>query len=103
MRDVRLSKTCLEQLNALLAQDVAPFGPRLVAQKRDLVYDLIGNFLAHHPDAKRPHRRLGLRVYAVRKTPFVLVSDFDDAELRVHFIFHRHANLDDLEPTSAEW
>jgi hypothetical protein len=103
MRVVRLSQTFLEQLNALLAQGIVPFGPSLVAQKRDLVYAFIGNFLARHPDAKQRHPRLGLRVYAVRKTPFVLVYDFDEIELRVHFIVHKRANLDDLDPTSAEW
>ena len=103
MRAVRLSKTFIEQLNALLAQGVAPFGARLVAEKRDLVYAFIGDFLVDHPGAKRPHPRLGLRTYAVRQTPFVLVYNFDDAQLRVHFIFHKHANLEDLDPTSAEW
>lgn len=103
MRDVRFSKTFIEQLNALLRQGVAPFGPRLVAEKRDLIYAFIADFLVHYPAAKRIQPRLGLRTYAVRKTPFVLVYDFDDAELRLHFVVHKHASLDDLDPTSAEW
>jgi mRNA-degrading endonuclease RelE of RelBE toxin-antitoxin system len=103
MRNVRLSKTFIEQLNALLTQGVAPFGPRLVAEKRDLVYAFIADFLARYPAAKRPHARLGLRTHAVRKTPFVLIYDFDDAELRVHFVVHKHASLEDLDPKSAEW
>ncbi len=72
MRDIRLSNTFINQLNVLLAQGVASFGARVVAQKRDLVFGLIHNFLAHHPAAERPHPRLGLRVHAVRKTPFVI-------------------------------
>jgi hypothetical protein len=32
-----------------------------------------------------------------------MLYDFDDTELRVHFIFHRHADLRDLDPGSVEW
>jgi hypothetical protein len=32
-----------------------------------------------------------------------VLYDFDDAEFRVHFVFHRHADLRDLDPASAEW
>ena len=103
MRTVRLSKTALDQLNALLAQGVEPFGVRVVAEKRDRVYATIEHFLAAHPAIKQPHPRLGLCVYPIIRTPFVVLYDFDDAELRVHFIFHRHADLRDLDPTSAEW
>ena len=103
MRTVRLSKTALDQLNTLLAQGVRPFGVRVVAEKRDRVYDTIERFLAVHPAAKTPHPALGLRVYPIARTPFVVLYDFDDAELRVHFIFHRHADLRDLDPASAEW
>ena len=103
MRRVRLSKTFQAQFDTLLEQGFPRFGERVVRQKRELVYRLIDKFLAHHPDAKRPLPGLGLRVYAVSKTPFVVLYDFDDAELRVHFVFHKHANLEDLDPASAEW
>jgi hypothetical protein len=33
----------------------------------------------------------------------VVLYDYDDAELRVHFIVHKNASLDDLGPGSAEW
>lgn len=103
MRRVRLSKTFLAQFDILLEQGFPLFGERVVRDKRDIVYDLIANFLAHHPNTKRPQPRHGLRVYSVSKTPFVIVYDFDDAELRMHFIFHKHANLEDLDPASVEW
>jgi mRNA-degrading endonuclease RelE of RelBE toxin-antitoxin system len=79
MRNVRVSKTALDQLNALLTQGIEPFGVRVVAEKRNRVYSPIA------------------------RTPFVVLYDFDDSELRVHFIFHRHADLGDLDPTSVEW
>ena len=99
MRTVRLSKTALEQLNALLEQGVPVFG----AEKRDRLYDTVQDFLAVHPRAKKPHRRLKLRVYPIADTPFMVLYDFDDAELRVHFVLHRGAYLRDLDPASAEW
>ena len=86
----------------LLAQGIPTFGSRVVSAKQDLVYDTVDQFLAAHPKAKRPDRRLKLRVYPISKTPFVLY-DFDDGELRVHFVFHRSADLSGLDPASAEW
>jgi hypothetical protein len=63
----------------------------------------IEGLLARAPAIKRPHPKLGLVVYPVIDTPFVLLYDFTEAELRVHFIFHRSASLEDLDPGSAEW
>jgi plasmid stabilization system protein ParE len=103
MRRVKFSKTFLRQLNMLLAQGVPRFGPSLVAEKRDLVYRTINQFLAEHPGAKRPNRHLRLHVYLISKTPFVVLYDFDDDELRLHFVFHKSASLKSLDPKSAEW
>jgi plasmid stabilization system protein ParE len=103
MRNVRFSKTALDQLNTLLAQGIELFGVRVVAEKRDRVYATIAHVLAAFPAIKRPHPDLGLCVYPIARTPFVMLYDFDDTELRVHFIFHRHADLRDLDPGSVEW
>ena len=103
MRNVRISKTALDQLNTLLAQGIEPFGVRVVAEKRDRVYATIEDVLTAFPAIKRPHPDLGLCVYPIARTPFVLLYDFDDSELRVHFIFHRHADLRDLDQSSIEW
>ena len=103
MRTVRLSRTFLESFDELLAQGEAKFGAKVIAEKRARVRRTIERFLAVHPAAKTPHPALGLRVYPIARTPFVVLYDFDDAELRVHFILHRHADLRDLDPASAEW
>lgn len=103
MKNVRYSTTFIEQFNLLLAQGEPKFGALVVDQKRDRVYDVIDSFLARHPDAKQPHSRLKLCVYPITKTPFVVLYDFDDAELRAHFIFHNHADLRTLDPTAAKW
>ena len=87
----------------MLGQGVGRFGSRVVAEKRDRVYDTLDQFLSHYPAAQTPHPKLGLRVYPISRTPFVVLYDFDDDELRVHFILHRSANLGDLDSTSADW
>lgn len=103
MRSVRLSKTFLEAFDMLLAQGEERFGALVIAEKRAAVKDTIENFLARHPSAKRPHRRLRLHVYPITDTPFMVLYDFDDAELRVHFIFHRKTDLRTVDPRAVEW
>jgi len=102
MRRVRVSKTFVNQLNALLGHGFPRFGARVITDKRERVFDVINNRLAHFPKIPADPA-LGLCVYPVAKTPFKLIYDFDDDELRVHFVFHVGASLDDLDPQSAEW
>lgn len=102
MRRVRVSRTFVDQLNALLEQGFPRFGARVVTEKRERVFGFITGHLAYFP--KTPaDPELGLCLYTVAKTPFKLVYDFDDDELRVHFVFHASASLVDLDPRSAEW
>jgi hypothetical protein len=103
MRTVRISKTFVRQLNELLAFGEDRFGSRVVDEKRTLVYAAIREKLALTPRLKRPHKRLKLTVYLVSKTPFMVLYDFDDAELRVHFAFQKGASFRGLDPKSAEW
>jgi plasmid stabilization system protein ParE len=103
MRAVRLSITFNDQLNELIAQGEDQFGIAVAEVKKQKVYSTIRSHLAHHPRTKKPHSRLGLVVYPVTDTPFVVLYDFDDAELRIHFVFHRHADLRDLDPKSVGW
>jgi hypothetical protein len=103
MRRVVRSRTYVSQLKDLLDQGVERFGSTVVEQKLVLIDHTLEVFLARHPMAKRPDRKLGLRLYPVSDTPFVLLYDFTDTELRAHFIFHKSASLEDLDPRSAEW
>ena len=61
--------------------------------------------LADFPGLKGAHKRLGLVVYPVSDTPFIVLYDFDAEELRVHFILRQGAGdrLDDLDPSLIEW
>jgi plasmid stabilization system protein ParE len=105
MRSVRYSVTARDQLRDLLAAGVSHFGPKVVAEKRDRLYNTIDNILARFPATKRPHAALNLIVYPISDTPFLVLYDFDDAELRVHFVLLKGAGsrLEDLDPASVVW
>lgn len=103
MRAIRLSITFNNQFNELLDFGEVNFGSLVAEHKKRAVYDAIEHYLGPHPGTRRPDLILGLRRYPVSDTPFVLLYDFDDVEVRVHFIVHEKASLDDLDPTSAAW
>ncbi len=103
MRRVRLSKTFLYQLDDLLAQGEAKFGTRVADDKLHRTYATINNHLVWFPATKRPDRRLKLHFYPVTKTPFVLAYDFDDDELRIHYVLHASADRRLLDPSDIAW
>jgi plasmid stabilization system protein ParE len=105
MRTVRYSVTARNQLRDLLTAGVPRFGAEVVAAKRNHVYATIDNFLARFPATKSPHPTLGLVIYPITDTPFLVLYDYDDAELRVHFVLLKGAGtrLEELDPASAEW
>lgn len=103
MRRVVRSRTYVSQLKALIEEGTAEFGPHVARRTLARVDHTLEIFLAGHPKAKRPRGKLGLCVYPITRTPFVVLYDFDDTELRVHFVFHKSASLEDLDPASAEW
>jgi hypothetical protein len=97
MRTVRVSKTALDQLNALLAQGIEPFGVRVVAEKRDRVYATIEHVLAAFPAVKRPHPTWDFASIRSpeRRSSCSMISTIP--KLRVHFIFLSHGDLRDLD------
>ena len=103
MRRVVRSRTYVAQLKELLDQGIERFGIAVVEQKLALIDRTLEIFLAQHPKAKPPHPTLGLRVYPISGTPFLVLYDFTETDLRTHFIFHKNASLEDLDPGSAEW
>ena len=103
MRSVRYSKTFNDQLVELLEFGEPIYGQRLVQEKQRLVFSTVETYLAQFPAAKRSEPSLGLTVYPISKSPFMILYDYDDTELRVHFVFHRSADLTELDPASAEW
>ncbi|RTL68581.1 MAG: hypothetical protein EKK41_15590 [Hyphomicrobiales bacterium] len=102
-RSVRFSKTFLDQFVEHLAWGEAHFGRSAADAVKDRVFYVIETLLARHPAVKRPHPGPGLIAYPVSGTPFVVLSDFDDAELRVPFILHARSDLAGLDPNASEW
>jgi hypothetical protein len=103
MRSIRVSLTFQDQLNALLAQGEDRYSAVVIQEKKALVYQTIRNHLAFFPASRIRDPDLGLRVYPVTNTPFVLLYDFDDAELRIHFVLHAHADRTRIDPSDVEW
>lgn len=105
MRAVVRSKTYRTQLETLLEIGARKFGMQVVEEKLARLDSVIEAHLAAHPGVKRPHPRLNLVVYPISGTPFIVLYDFDDQHLRMHFVFSKGAStrLDDLDPGSAEW
>ena len=102
-RAVKLSKTFNDQLVGQIDFGERRFGRRVAEQKKEKVLATIEGLLARTPAVKRPHPTLGLVVYPVTDTPFMVLYDFTETELRVHFVLHKSASLEDLDPNSAEW
>ena len=98
-----MSATARDQLQTLLIQGVPQFGAARVAEMRDRVVDAIRDRLSLFPSAKRRDPRLGLFVHTLRRPPFCILYDFDDDELRVHFIVHAHSDLRRLDPAHVVW
>ena len=105
MRAVVRSRTYRAQLQSLLEFGAQKFGMRVTEEKLATLDRVIDTYLALHPAVKRPHPKLNLVVYPISATPFIVVYDFDEHELRLHFVFSKGAGdrLDDLDPGSAEW
>ncbi len=103
MRTVRYSKTFTDQLHVLLRQGHWKVGARLVSEKRTIVYDTVDDHLMHFPGTGIADKRLRLWSYEVSRTPFVVLYDFDDTELRVHFVVHKRADRRKIDPNSVEW
>jgi plasmid stabilization system protein ParE len=102
-RTVRFSKTFNDQFVELLDWGARHFGERVAENKQQRVYATIEGLLATFPAIKQQHPELGLVIYPITGTPFVVLYDYDEHELRVHFIMHGQADLADLDPSSAIW
>jgi hypothetical protein len=102
MRTVRFSLTFNDQFNELLEQGEHRFGIAVVEQKKDIVYTTIERFLARHPQRQTTDPTHGLcAIISKRRLSCSMIST--TARLRVHFIFHKHADLRDLNPRNREW
>ena len=102
MRAVRLSRTYREELLELLSQGLPRFGATVVAEKRERVIDTIDNFLAHYP-VRPVDPVIGICAHHVTKTPFVILYDYDDAEVRIHLVIHAAADRTLVDLNTVVW
>ena len=103
MRSIRYSKTFTDELEILLDQGEPKFGPSVIASKLALVRSTITGHLAAFPLTGHREPAHGLYIYSVRRTPFVLLYDFDVAELRLHMVVHKQADRTGLDPSTVVW
>lgn len=102
MRRINRSRTYVTQLQVFLEQGIATFG-RTAAHRTLSRIESTLDHLAHFPASKTPDPKIGLTVRRVTKTPFVVLYDYNDVVLRVHFILPARADRRDLDPTLVEW
>jgi plasmid stabilization system protein ParE len=103
MRRIVRSHTYTSQLQILLEQGAGKFGLAVANDKLRRVDDTIENHLAWFPGTTQPDRLLKIRLFHVTKTPFVLAYDFDNDELRIHFVLHAGADRRHVDPGDVEW
>jgi hypothetical protein len=103
MRSVRVSNTYILSLRDLLAFGEDRYGRRIIEEKRALVRQTIVDTLRLQPRLGLFDSDLGLFVFAVSRTPFVLLYSFDDRELRIHFICHKSVDRSAIDPIDVAW
>jgi hypothetical protein len=92
-----------ESFDRLLAEGEAKFGPAVAEAKRAHVVATITQILARFPGVRLADPKLGLIVYPISRTPFAILYDFDDMELRVHFIFMAAQDPSMTDAGAVEW
>ena len=103
MRRVRRSRTSIDGLQLLLRQGLGKFGLDVVKQKKQLVDNIIEGHLTEFPHLGLRTPRKSFYHYPVSGTPFTVVYEYDDEELRVLFIVHQSANRKRLKTLDVEW
>jgi mRNA-degrading endonuclease RelE of RelBE toxin-antitoxin system len=90
------------QLKTFIEQGTEAFGAALAERTLARIDYTIEQHLARY--SKKPiDDGLGLCVYAVRRTPFVLIYAFDEEDVRVHLIVPARADRTSIDPMSVEW
>ena len=104
-RTVIYSKTFIERLLDFTDRGEQEYGERVAQEKKRLVFALLDDTIAASPAIKLRHPELGLVVYPVAKTPFIVIYDFDAHEVRVFTCLLKGAGtrLEDFDPAAVEW
>ena len=103
MRRVQVATSARLVFQTMLEQGAEKFGVAVAMEKERIVFDVLTTYLSEHPYRGNYDSRLKLHTYHVSKTPFVLVYEYDDAELRVLFIIHERADRRLIDPNDVDW
>jgi plasmid stabilization system protein ParE len=103
MRRILYALTFEAELGRLLEQGAPRFGRDVVVAKGRLVLETVATILRDHPRVGRLERRLNLYRYGVTDTPFVLLYDFSDVEIRIHKIVHARSNIPNTDLSTVKW
>ena len=103
MRRVRRSRTAIDGLQTLLAQGLPKFGIHVINEKQRIVDNVIETYLAEHPQNGFRDPRHKFYHYPVADTPFTVIYEYDDSELRVLFVVHQRSDRRRLDPAAVEW
>jgi plasmid stabilization system protein ParE len=101
MRRVRVAASARSLFQTMLEQGAEKFGIPVAMEKERLVYQTLETHVAEYPHLGPYDQHLKLSTYHVGRTPFVLVYEYDETEIRVLFIVHERA--DRLEISDVEW
>ena len=103
MRRIRPSLSFEVSLTNLLLFGEEKFGPRIADQKRVRFFSVIETNIREFPGIGRFDEKLGVYVFHVSGTPFVLLYEFDDDELRLILTVHQRADRSQLDLTKVVW
>ena len=103
MRTVRYAQSAEAAFQTLLAQGAEKFGFDVADEKRRLLQTCVRNYLAEHPHHGLRTPGQSFRHYPVTDTPFTVVFEYDDIELRVLFLVHQRADRRRLKLSDVEW
>ena len=103
MRTVRYSLTAERMFHAMLHEGAEKFGVDVAEEKRRLLVNCVRDYLAEHPHHGLRTRGKSFLHYPVQSTPFTVVYDYDNNELRVLYILHKRADRRNLTPTNVDW
>jgi hypothetical protein len=103
MRTVRYARSAEAAFQILLAQGAAKFSVDVVDEKRLLLRTCVGNYLAEYPHHGLRTPGKTFRHYPVDNTPYTVVFDYDEVELRELFIVHQSADRRRPEVFDVQW
>lgn len=96
------SRTYDRERDVLLADGSERFGPEVADVKKKRIEHVIERFLLFYP-VRSPDPIVELVVYRISKTPFVLVYDYSDTELRIHHIVYARMSRTSVKNLAIEW